>query len=392
MPRVPERRPRLVALLLVFALVTGLAATASAAPALPSCRVADTLAKHRWLSDWHRSLLDVTYRLSSAYVPGDLRSTSYAGLNGGYYVRRHVVADLKAMAAAARAAGARLAVQSAYRSFKTQKSTFDYWRRCHDCHPELRRPEYGMQACEQEDASLDHRRGVQVRADRRGRLHGVRQPEMEGRLGRLREGPNQNEYECRGVQGVGGDGASLHLESADHVGTARFTQQQDTRKQGQTAAAGDEQRLQGGRAGRCTLVIESDQQIGADTGELPEDEERKQAVGERDAEHRTHEDQQVRVEPSPSGIIAEVGARIDQDQCAHSGDEQRKETSETVEPEGELHVECWRPCDQLAHRFWSMRDEPGEHAGRHGGEEPRRGTRQDPLQQRSREGDTEDRA
>lgn len=131
MPRVPERRPRLVALLLVFALVTGLAATASAAPALPSCRVADTLAKHRWLSDWHRSLLDVTYRLSSAYVPGDLRSTSYAGLNGGYYVRRHVVADLKAMAAAARAAGARLAVQSAYRSFKTQKSTFDYWVRVH---------------------------------------------------------------------------------------------------------------------------------------------------------------------------------------------------------------------------------------------------------------------
>jgi D-alanyl-D-alanine carboxypeptidase len=37
------------------------------------------------------------------------------------------MADLKAMATAARAAGARLAVQSAYRSYATQRSTFSYW-------------------------------------------------------------------------------------------------------------------------------------------------------------------------------------------------------------------------------------------------------------------------
>lgn len=132
MPRSSDRRSRLVALLLVVTLFTGLAATASAAtPALPGCKIADTLTKHRWLTDWHRSLLDPTFRLASSYVPTDLRSTSYAGLNGGHYVRRHVVADLKAMASAARAAGARLAVQSAYRSYKTQKATFDYWVRVH---------------------------------------------------------------------------------------------------------------------------------------------------------------------------------------------------------------------------------------------------------------------
>jgi D-alanyl-D-alanine carboxypeptidase len=127
------RRPRRIALVVIAMLLTGLAATVpvSAAPALPACKVADTLSMHRWYSDWYRSLLDPTYRLSSDYKPTDLRSTSYAGLNSAGYVRGFVIADLKAMAAAARAAGARLAVQSAYRSYATQKSTFDYWVRVH---------------------------------------------------------------------------------------------------------------------------------------------------------------------------------------------------------------------------------------------------------------------
>ena len=111
MLRTLDRRTRLIVLLLLVALLSGVASVASAAPVLPSCQIADTLTKHRTLADWHRSLLDPTYRLSSTYKPADLRSTSYAGLNGGFSVRRHVVADLKAMATAARAAGARLSVQ-----------------------------------------------------------------------------------------------------------------------------------------------------------------------------------------------------------------------------------------------------------------------------------------
>jgi zinc D-Ala-D-Ala carboxypeptidase len=100
--------------------------SAASAP-LPPIRYADVLTKYRLYNDWYRSLLDPTYRLSSSYAPSDLVSTYYAGLNGGYYVRRHVLYDLKAMAAAARAAGAPIAVQSGYRSYGTQKRTFDYW-------------------------------------------------------------------------------------------------------------------------------------------------------------------------------------------------------------------------------------------------------------------------
>jgi D-alanyl-D-alanine carboxypeptidase len=124
-------RSRFVALLVAAALLTGLGAAVQAATELPPCTVADTLTKHRTYADWPRSLLDYTFRLSSGYAPSDLRSTADAGLNGGHSVRSLVVADLRAMATAARNAGARLSVQSAYRGYSTQQATFQSWVNAH---------------------------------------------------------------------------------------------------------------------------------------------------------------------------------------------------------------------------------------------------------------------
>jgi len=121
-------RIRLLALLVACMLATGLAATVVSASSLPPCKVADTLTAQRRYADWPDTVLDTRFKLPSSYAPGDLRSTTTAGL-GSHKVRRFVLADLKAMASAARAAGARLAIQSAYRSYSTQKSTFAYWVR-----------------------------------------------------------------------------------------------------------------------------------------------------------------------------------------------------------------------------------------------------------------------
>ena len=123
------QRIRLVALFLTCALATGVAATVVSASSLPSCKVADTMTTQTAYSAWARTVLDTRLRLPSSYAPSDLRSTGNAGLNTGQKVRSFVIADLRAMAAAARRAGARLAVQSAYRSYSTQKSTFAYWVR-----------------------------------------------------------------------------------------------------------------------------------------------------------------------------------------------------------------------------------------------------------------------
>jgi D-alanyl-D-alanine carboxypeptidase len=128
MARMHTPRLRLLALLVACLLATGLAATVVSASSLPPCKVADTLTAQRRYADWAKTVLDTRFKLPSTYAPGDLRSTTAVGL-GSHKVRRFVLADLKAMASAARAAGARLAIQSAYRSYSTQKSTFAYWVR-----------------------------------------------------------------------------------------------------------------------------------------------------------------------------------------------------------------------------------------------------------------------
>ena len=66
-------------------------------------------------------------------------------------------------------------------------------------------PSVGCSLREQVDARLDHRGRVQVRADGRRRGHGVRQPEVERELRRLREGAEQHEDEDRRVERVPAD-------------------------------------------------------------------------------------------------------------------------------------------------------------------------------------------
>jgi D-alanyl-D-alanine carboxypeptidase len=96
-------------------------------PGPPDCTYADVLTEHHAYGEWSITLLDTIYRLPSAYAPGDLAGTSVAGLGGGYQVRSLILADLRAMADAARAAGAPIQVASAYRSYERQVTTFEHW-------------------------------------------------------------------------------------------------------------------------------------------------------------------------------------------------------------------------------------------------------------------------
>lgn len=89
--------------------------------------VKDILTEHRQYADWHLSLLDTIYRLPSTYVPADLSSVGNAGIAGYGAVRRHVLYDLRALDRAARLAGIRLRVVSAFRSYARQKAVFESW-------------------------------------------------------------------------------------------------------------------------------------------------------------------------------------------------------------------------------------------------------------------------
>ncbi|HWH36904.1 MAG TPA: M15 family metallopeptidase [Candidatus Limnocylindrales bacterium] len=106
---------------LVVAPVT--ASAASPGP-LPACRYADVTTPRRAYDDWDKTLVDTIYMVPRSYVPPGMVSVSQAKIGGSGRVRKLVIADLAAMAAAARKAGNPIAVQSAYRSYASQASIY----------------------------------------------------------------------------------------------------------------------------------------------------------------------------------------------------------------------------------------------------------------------------
>lgn len=99
-----------------------------AAKPLPPCSFQDIETPRQRLADWPYTLLDTSFKLSESYVPPDLAPLTEAGVGTDTMkLRRIVLPDLQALLAAARAAGVALEVQSAYRSYSYQVSTFDYW-------------------------------------------------------------------------------------------------------------------------------------------------------------------------------------------------------------------------------------------------------------------------
>ena len=96
---------------------------------LPKCGTREVAALVIGYDDWNLTLVDTNYTVGKGYVPPDLKDVGGGG--SGFYwgtmVRAVAVPDLRAMVAAARSAGAPLAVFSSYRDYRTQVWTYNYW-------------------------------------------------------------------------------------------------------------------------------------------------------------------------------------------------------------------------------------------------------------------------
>jgi D-alanyl-D-alanine carboxypeptidase len=124
----PTRR----ALVLVVAalVVSGSAPQpAQAVGRLPSCDLGDVYTVPRGYDDWSVTLVDRLLRVEKDYVPPDLVNVREAGLAGGGRIRGVAVEDTRAMARAARAAGAPIGVWSGYRSYAEQVQIFTGYAR-----------------------------------------------------------------------------------------------------------------------------------------------------------------------------------------------------------------------------------------------------------------------
>ncbi len=128
------RRLSLVAIFAVqfagAAVILAPATAVYAAGPLPDCRYDNIRTPRHAYTQWDQSLLDPIFTLPRAYSPDDLVGVGSANLSGGGRVRRVALDDLRAMARAAADAGKPIAVESAFRSYATQRSLFNgYVRR-----------------------------------------------------------------------------------------------------------------------------------------------------------------------------------------------------------------------------------------------------------------------
>ncbi|MFO1540948.1 MAG: D-alanyl-D-alanine carboxypeptidase family protein [Chloroflexota bacterium] len=137
--RISGRRVALVLLLAVAA--AGAPPVAAVAPPhatagtdprpapLPVCRYRDDRTRYARPADWRRTLLDTNLRLPRDYRVPDLVPVSRAGIAGSGRIRAIAIADLRALAAAARRAGNPIAVRSAFRTWEDQAAIFATWVR-----------------------------------------------------------------------------------------------------------------------------------------------------------------------------------------------------------------------------------------------------------------------
>lgn len=74
-------------------------------------------------------LVNKEYKLPSSYAPSDLVEVGEEVIRRGsnYYLRSILINDLKDMVDAAKSNGIDLSIVSAYRSYNTQASTYQYW-------------------------------------------------------------------------------------------------------------------------------------------------------------------------------------------------------------------------------------------------------------------------
>ena len=107
----------------------GAATATSAKVRLPVCGVNDELTRYNKVKQWKKTLLDTNLRIKRDYQPWDLVSVRRANIAGSGKVRGKMIADLKALAAAARRAGKPLAVRSAWRPYDYQKALFNSYVR-----------------------------------------------------------------------------------------------------------------------------------------------------------------------------------------------------------------------------------------------------------------------
>ena len=196
------------------------------------------------------------------------------------------------------------------------------------------------------DARRHHRGRMDEGRHRRGAGHRVREPDVKRDLRALAAGADEEEGGSpRGPAVV--DLALRHpleVEGAEHLPEA-----EDPEQEAEVAdAVGDEGLLACVRVLQL-LVPEPDQQVGAEPDALPPHEHQQDGIPEDQDQHREHEEVQVREEAREALVLVHVADRVDVDQRADAGDDEKHDGAQRVdrEAEGDDEIAGRDPVEEL---------------------------------------------
>ena len=218
------------------------------------------------------------------------------------------------------------------------------------------------QAQDEVDSRLDHRRGVQIGADRGGCGHGAGQPEVEGHERGLRDRADEDEDD-------GGDDDSARVHSGlgtgdqgrDLPGAGGGDEQDHAHEHGETAGCGDDERLQSSLSRATAGLAVPDEQVRKDCGAFPEQVEHEQFVGDDEPVHCSGEGHEDSREPSQALLVGrEVACTVDEDESSDPGDQQRHDPGEHVEAEDSGEAEFGQPVEILDERLGRGAEQIGD--------------------------------
>ena len=161
---------------------------------------------------------------------------------------------------------------------------------------------------------------------------------MEGKLGGLADRAAEQEQRNRGADDEGVR-VGLGGELGEVDGAVGPVTHHDAEEETEVAHAVSDEGFLGRGGGRGVFVPVVDEQVGAKTDELPENEHHEKIVGEHDAEHRKHEDREAAEVAGFGRVFVHVAEREDVDTEADDTDDHQHQRGEVIELEADREGE-----------------------------------------------------
>ncbi len=209
--------------------------------------------------------------------------------------------------------------------------------------------EQGVSPCDEIDSGLDHGRGVDQRGDGCRTGHRIGQPVVQGELSALSDDSSEDEeHSERQHVGVGEGDVGLVEQSGVVQAVELAEQDEQTGHEAHVTETGDQERFlrSGSRIGGGSVALgvpegpESDEQVRAQSHDLPEDEQLQEVAGDDQSEHTGQEQGDLGVVPRlPGALVSHVSDGVHEDQSGDERGEQHHYAGQVV------HVVSKVDCD-----------------------------------------------